>query len=91
MSIVNKIEAVLDKLATLQGGISDKYNQTHHILEKLSDFAKFGLNDLVNELEEIRDEVEENEHKIGQLEEKIEELEVEEAAPVVLMEEPLPF
>ncbi|GIO40242.1 hypothetical protein J41TS12_51030 [Paenibacillus antibioticophila] len=50
-----KVEDVLEKLTKLNDNISDSYNTTHDILEKLSQFAYTGLDDLISDVEEIRD------------------------------------
>lgn len=53
-----KVEAVLEKLTKLSDNISDSYNTTHDILENLSQFAYTGLDDLISDVEEIRDDLE---------------------------------
>lgn len=66
-SIMDKVEDVLEKLATLQGGTDDRYNSTKDILENLAVFVASGLDEVINDLEEIRDEVEEVELKAVEL------------------------
>ncbi|MNW38918.1 hypothetical protein D3C74_159980 [compost metagenome] len=53
-----KTEAVLEKLTKLSGNISDAYNNTRDILDTLSQFAHTGLDDLISDVEEIRDDLE---------------------------------
>ncbi|MGO4372452.1 hypothetical protein AB4Z21_17145 [Paenibacillus sp. MCAF20] len=73
-SIMDKVEDVLEKLATLQGGTDDRYNSTKGILESFAQFADKGLDEVIVALEEIRDEVEEAEDRIEELESQVEEL-----------------
>ena len=53
-----KAEAVLEKLIKLSDNISDFTNSTHEILEAMSRFAYTGLDDLISDVEEIRDDLE---------------------------------
>lgn len=71
-TIMDKVEDVLEKLATLQGGIDDRYNNTKDILENLAKFADSGLDEVIGELEDIRDEVEEAEKRLGEFESLVE-------------------
>lgn len=73
-TIMDKIEDVLEKLATLQGGIDDRYNSTKEILANLALFAEKGLDEVIGDLETVRDEIEEAEKRIEELEQQVEEL-----------------
>lgn len=53
-----KAEAVIQKLYKLQIDISDVHHSTHSILDTLSTFAYTGLDDLITDIEEIRDDLE---------------------------------
>ncbi|GIO33705.1 hypothetical protein J2TS6_48460 [Paenibacillus albilobatus] len=53
-----KAEAVIQKLYKLQHDLSDRFNSTHSILDTLSTFAYTGLDDLITDIEEIRDDLE---------------------------------
>ncbi|MFK4167676.1 hypothetical protein ACI2LM_15665 [Paenibacillus lautus] len=53
-----KAEAVIEKLYKLKEETSDFYKTTHNILEALSKFTYTGLDDLISEIEEIRDDLE---------------------------------
>ncbi|GIO40183.1 hypothetical protein J41TS12_50440 [Paenibacillus antibioticophila] len=61
-----KVEDVLEKLTKLNDNISDSYNSTHGILETLSQFAYTGLDDLISDVEEIRDDLEDLEEAENQ-------------------------
>lgn len=56
--IKGKVEAVLTKLSKLNDNISDAQHTTHEILDALSQFAYTGLDDLISDVEEIRDDLE---------------------------------
>lgn len=56
--IKEKAEKVVESLNKLRDGISDVHNSTHSILETLSQFAYTGLDDLITDIEEIRDDLE---------------------------------
>jgi methyl-accepting chemotaxis protein len=71
---MDKVEDVLEKLATLEGGINDRHNSTKDILANLSQFADSGLDEVVTALEEIRDEIEEAENRIEELKQQVEEI-----------------
>ncbi|WP_339193117.1 hypothetical protein [Paenibacillus sp. FSL W8-1287] len=53
-----KAEAVIEKLYKLKEETSDFHKTTHSILEALSKFAYTGLDDLITDIEEIRDDLE---------------------------------
>ncbi|MFU1797643.1 hypothetical protein ACM1RC_27515 [Paenibacillus azoreducens] len=53
-----KAEAFIQKLYKLKDDISDVHHSTHSILEALSKFAYTGLDDLITDIEEIRDDLE---------------------------------
>lgn len=64
--VKEKAEKVVETLSKLRDGISDVYNSTHSILETLSQFAYTGLDDLIGDVEEIRDDLEDLEEDENQ-------------------------
>lgn len=61
-----KAEEVIKRLVQLRDGISDTQHTTHEILESLSRFAYTGLDDLITDVEEIRDDLEDLEEAENQ-------------------------
>lgn len=61
-----KAEEAISKLYKLKDEISDVHNTTHNILEALSKFAYTGLDDLITDIEEIRDDLEDLEEAENQ-------------------------
>ncbi|MNW46569.1 hypothetical protein D3C74_238700 [compost metagenome] len=57
--IKTKAEAVIEKLTKLSNDTSDALHSTPEILEALSKFTYAGLDDLISDVEEIRDDLEE--------------------------------
>lgn len=64
--IKQKAEKVIETLNKLREDISDVYSSTHSILETLSQFAYTGLDDLITDVEEIRDDLEDVEEAENQ-------------------------
>lgn len=77
MRIHESVGKILNLLSSLADDTNDAINNTPYILRRLAEFADGELNDVITQLEAIRDQVEELEEAHEKVQEEVAKLEEE--------------
>lgn len=77
MAIHESVNEILNLLSSLADDTNDALNNTPYILRRLSEFTDGELNDVISQLEAIRDQVEELEESHVKVQEEVANLEEE--------------
>lgn len=63
MTPVERLEDLIERLCKLKEETSDRHYSTWDILKELAHFMQFGLDELIGDLEEVRDVLIEDEEE----------------------------
>ncbi|WP_338542757.1 hypothetical protein [Paenibacillus tundrae] len=77
MAIHESVNKILNQLSSLADDTNDALNNTAYILRRLSEFTDGELNEVITQLEAIRDQVEELEEAHEKVQEEVANLEEE--------------
>ncbi|MGF6357140.1 putative nucleic acid-binding Zn-ribbon protein [Paenibacillus sp. 4624] len=77
MVLHESVSKVLNLLSSLADDTNDAINNTPYILRRLAEFTEGELNDLITQLEAIRDQAEELEEAHEKIQEEVVELQKE--------------